>query len=258
MAKIKTPEEIEILREGGRRLAQIMDTVAAKALPGVHPHDLDALAHKLITEGGDAPAFLNYQPKGAKRPFPATLCVSVNDEAVHGIPEEHTEFLKEGDIVSLDAGLVHKGLITDMCVTVPVGSADAAGIELIESAEKARDAGIAAARGGAHLGDIGAAIGDVLAETGFAVVRDLGGHGVGHQVHELPHIFHFGEKGKGEILEPGMVITVEPTISEGDTEIVLAKDGYTYRTKDGSRTAQFEHTILITKGAPEILTSGVY
>ncbi|MEK7579348.1 MAG: type I methionyl aminopeptidase [Patescibacteria group bacterium] len=257
MSKIKTPEEIEILREGGRRLAAVVRKIEDAVAPGVHPRELDVLAHRLITEGGDVPAFLNYKPAGAKHPYPATLCVSVNDEAVHGVPEEHTEVIKEGDIVSLDTGLTHKGLITDMCVTISVGALDERGTRLIAEAEKARDAGIAAARGGAHLGDIGEAIESSLKGTEFSVVPDLGGHGVGHSVHEAPHIFHFGRKGTGAELIPGMVITIEPTVSEGGTEIVLADDGYTYRTKDGSRTAQFEHTILITSGAPEILTEGV-
>lgn len=254
MVRIKTPQEIELLREGGRRLASIMKRVAAETKIGVAVRDLDALLVQEIRAMGDEPAFLGYKPAGADRPFPASLCVSVNDEAVHGVPTESDRVLADGDIVSLDAGLIHQGLITDMCTTVAVGNVDAQGLRLIQIAQAALDVGIKAARGGNRLGDIGAAIDICLGGTGFAAIPDLGGHGVGHEVHEAPHIFHYGDAGTGEKLVPGMVITIEPTVSEGSTEIVLGKDGYTYLTDDGSRTAQFEHTIVITDGEPEILT----
>ncbi len=254
MGKIKTEAEIEILREAGKRLAHVLNTVGDAAKPGVAIKDLDALAYKLITEAGDTPSFLNYKPAGAKRPFPSSLCVSINDVAVHGIPTESDAILNEGDIVSLDAGVTHQGLIADMCITVAVGDVDARGIQLIDAARKARDAGVSVCKAGAHLGDIGAAIEDSLEGTGFFVVEDLGGHGVGHHVHEAPHIFHTGMYGTGPTLEEGMVITIEPTISEGSTDIVLDSDGYTYRTKDHSRTAQFEHTIVVTKEGNEIIT----
>lgn len=254
MSRIKTKQEIELLREGGKRLALIMERVAAKAQAGVAVRDLNTLLEQEIRSMGDEPAFLNYRPAGASRGFPASLCVSVNDEAVHGVPTESDRILADGDIVSLDAGLIHEGLITDMCTTVAVGNVDRRGLRLIQIAQAALDAGIAAARGGNRLGDIGAAIDVCLGGTGFTVIPDLGGHGVGHEVHEAPHIFHFGDAGFGEKLVPGMVITIEPTVSEGGTDIKLGKDGYTYLTTDGSRTAQFEHTIVITEGEPEIIT----
>lgn len=254
MANIKTPEEIAILRQGGKRLARLIELVRTAAVVGVPVRDLDALFEREARAGGDTPAFLNYTPAGADRPFPASLCVSVNEQAVHGIPTESDYVLKDGDIVSLDAGLIHQGLITDMCTTVPVGTVDEQGLELIRIAKDALMAGIHAARGNNKLGDIGSAIEDTLAGTGFVVIPDLGGHGVGHKVHEPPHIYHFGDAGTGAKLVPGMVITIEPTISEGGTDIDLADDGYTYVTTDGSRTAQFEHTIVITDGEPEILT----
>jgi methionyl aminopeptidase len=178
----------------------------------------------------------------------------VNDAAVHGIPTESDYILTDGDIVSLDAGLTHQGLIADMCITVPVGSVDAEGKALIDAARSARDAGVAVFHAGARLGDIGAAIEEALAGTGFGIIEDLGGHGVGYKVHEPPHIFHVGRYGTGPVLEEGMVITIEPTISEGSTEIVLDDDGYTYRTADHSRTAQFEHTIVVTKEGCEVIT----
>lgn len=254
MTKIKTDAEIAILREAGRRLARILHAAGDEARVGVAVKDLDAYVQRLIADGGDTPSFLNYKPAGAKRPFPAALCVSINDAAVHGIPTESDYILKEGDIVSLDAGLTHEGLIADMCITVPVGTVDARGMQLIDAARVARDAGVSVCKAGTHLGDIGAAIEDSLEGTGFFVVEDLGGHGVGHKVHEPPHIFHTGMYGTGPVLEEGMVITIEPTVSEGGTEIVLDPDGYTYRTKDHSRTAQFEHTIVVTKEGHEIIT----
>jgi methionyl aminopeptidase len=253
MAKIKTPEERETLREAGRRLATIMQDLRALARPGVTTEELDRFVEERIRAGGDTPAFKDYKPAGAARAFPATLCVSINDEAVHGIPSGERR-LAAGDVVSLDAGLTHDGLIADMCITVPVGDVDAGAHALMRAAEDALMAGITAAKGGARLGDIGAAIEDAIRGTGFSIVKDLGGHGVGHAVHERPHIFHFGERGTGSVLEPGMVITIEPTIAEGRGEIRLAPDEFTYLTSDGSRTAQFEHTIIITDGEPEIIT----
>ncbi len=254
MARIKSADEIHILRAGGKRLARILATVADAVAPGVPVRELDILTERLMREEGDTPAFLDYKPAGAKRGFPASLCVSVNDQAVHGIPTESDYVLADGDIVSLDAGLIHRGLITDMCLTVGVGTIDEKAVHLIEESKKALMAGIAVCKAGAHLGDIGSAIEESLAGTGFSVVEDLGGHGVGHKVHEAPHIFHIGEHGTGEKLEAGMVITIEPTVSEGGTDIVQDADGYTYRTADGSRTAQFEHTIVITETGYEILT----
>ncbi len=256
MTLIKTPEEIAVLREAGRRLARILHDAGDMVRPGVSTKELDEFVETEIRKGGDVPAFLNYKPSGAATPFPAALCVSVNDEAVHGIPSAD-RILKDGDIVSLDSGLIHKNLISDMCITVPVGDVDETARQLIARTKKAMLAGIHAARGGAHLGDIGAAIEESVAGSGFRIVEDLGGHGVGHKVHEQPHIFHYGTKGEGQKLVPGMVITIEPTISEGGSDIDLDADGWTYKTTDGSRCAQFEHTIVITDGAPEILTSSV-
>jgi methionyl aminopeptidase len=253
MTLIKTPEDISRIREAGRRLARILQQVGTAAVPGISTQELNDLCEKLIRAGGDTPAFLNYKPAGAPYPYPASLCVSINDEAVHGIPNPK-RILKEGDIVSLDAGLTHNGRIADMCITIPVGKIDATAQKLIDATKKSLFVGIDVARGGAYTNDIGRAIEKYITGEGFAVVADLGGHGVGHDVHEEPHIFHVARKGKGMKLEPGMVITIEPTVAEGDGEVFLDGDGYTYKTADGLRTAQWEHTILITAGAPEILT----
>lgn len=254
MITIKTNEEIEILREGGRRLAEIMEAVSRAVGPGVGSVELNNLAERMAIDGGDKPAFLNYRPYGAKRPYPASLCVSINDEIVHGIPNEGDKILKEGDIVSLDMGLIHKGLITDMAVTAPVGKVDDSARKLIEVCRESLMKGIEMAKGDNTIGDIGFSIEKYVRPFGYGIVIELAGHGVGYKVHEQPYIPNFGKKGSGEKLKPGMVLAIEPMINEGTEKIILDKDGYTYRTKDGKRSAHFEHTILITKGKAEILT----
>jgi len=255
MITIKTKEEINILREGGKRLAFILQEVGKAALPGVSTFDLDKLATKLAREKGDIPSLLNFKPKGAKRAYPATVCISVNEEVVHGIPTENPIILKEGDIVSLDMCLTHKGLVTDSSITVPVGKIDSTAQKLIDTTKKALYAGIKAAKGGKNIGDIGYAIERVARANNFSIVEDLCGHGVGYGVHEDPYVPNYGEKGRGEKLKPGMVLAIEPMLNEGDKDVVMdKKDGYTYRTADGSRSAHFEHTVVITNGEAEILT----
>ena len=254
MVSIKTKEEIVILREGGKRHAEILRILAGMVSPGVHSFDLEKRARELVTEGGDKAAFLDYMPSGAKRPYPAALCVSVNDEIVHGIPNEMDKILKEGDIVTLDLGLVHKGLITDAAVTVAVGKVSPELEQLIENTKKALNAGIKVTKGGKRTGDIGNAIQLAAAPYGYGVVEELAGHGVGYEVHEDPFIPNFGEKGKGIVLKPGMVIAIEPMFTLGTKKIKLNKDGYTYHTSDGSMAAHFEHTIVITKSGAEVLT----
>ncbi len=249
---IKTEEEIEVLREGGRRLARILSAVRDTIKPGVTTGELDKLAEKLMREGGDEPAFLHYTPEGMVIPYPGTLCVSVNDEIVHGIGGDRV--LKEGDIIGIDTGLKHKGLFTDSALTVPVGKIDDVAKKLIIATEGALMAGIAAARGGNTTGDIGNAIEKYVKEHGFVVVEELGGHGVGYSQHEDPHISNYGDKGQGVKLKPGMVIALEPIVNEGTRYIKLMPDGYTYVTRDHKRSAHFEHTILITDGDAEILT----
>lgn len=252
---IKTQEEIALMREGGHRLAGVVAEVAASLAPGMTTDALDALAERLIRQGGDEPAFLGYSPRGAKRPYPATLCVSVNEEVVHGVSNEDARTLKEGDIVSLDCGLTHQGLITDHAVTIILGEGDTGAKLLVQATKEALDVAIRAARSGRHVGDIGAAVEEVANRYGFGIAYELGGHGVGHLVHEEPYISNVGNVGEGELLVPGMVLALEPILTEGmDGRVKLMKDGYTYVTKDGSRSAHFEHTIVITEGEPEILT----
>lgn len=252
---ITDAKERENLIEAGRRLAAVLRELEVLVKPGVTTEELDDTAERLIRDGGDEPAFLGYAPEGAGRPYPATLCVSINDEVVHGIPNESPRALSQGDIVGLDLGLVHEGIIVDSAITVAVGETDKTSLALIRATESALVAGIAAAQPGSHIGDISAAIEKEIVGAGFTVVKALGGHGVGERVHEEPFIPNYGRKGEGPVLEEGMVLALEPIASVGKAVVTLAPDGYTYRTKDGSRSAHFEHTILIEKGGPLVVTS---
>lgn len=253
MIKIKNSEQIEILREGGKRLATILSKVALRAVPGITTKELDVYAESLIREGGDEPAFLNYKPEGVRIPYPASLCVSINNEVVHGIPSKD-RVLKDGDIVSLDLGLKHKGLFTDHAITVAVGRVSKNAEKLLRVTEESLYTGIEEAREGNRVGDIGYAIESKIKPSKFGIIEILSGHGVGIDIHEDPYIPNFGKKGTGEKLVPGMVIAIEPMVNIGDKNVVLDKDGYTFRTKDGTLSAHFEHTVLITKDGPEILT----
>ncbi len=253
-----TEKDIPLLREAGKRLAYVLQEVGKATVPGVSTDTLNTLAEKLIRDGGDTPSLVGYTPKGAKRPYPATICISVNEEVVHGIPNEDPRIIEAGDVVGLDCVLTHKGIFVDSAISVIAGRGDKerdeAAKALLRATEDALMAGIRAAKGGAKVGDISAAIEKVGVKYGYGIVFELGGHGVGHSVHEAPYIPNVGDAGKGETLTPGMVIAVEPMFTEGTPRVKLMPDGYTFVTKDGSRAAHFEHTILITEGKPEILT----
>ncbi|OGG78178.1 type I methionyl aminopeptidase [Candidatus Kaiserbacteria bacterium RIFCSPLOWO2_01_FULL_52_12b] len=251
---ISSDSERTHLIEGGKRLAAVLRVLRTKVAPGVTAEELDDAAERLIQEGGDQPAFLGYTPESARRPYPATLCVSINDEVVHGIPNESVKTLKEGDIVGLDLGLRHEGVIVDAAITVPVGVVHEDAKKLLRATENALTAGIAQAVPGNHVGDISCAIQKVIEDEGFSVVKELGGHGVGALVHEEPFIPNFGKAGEGELLTEGMVLALEPISTAGKAAVILAPDGYTYRTKDGSRSAHFEHTILLEKDGARIIT----
>ncbi len=251
---VRTPEEREGIIEAGRRLGVVLEETAKIVAPGVSTAELDALSEKLIREGGDVPAFLGYQPDRASRPYPATLCVSVNDEVVHGIPNEAPRVLKEGDIVSLDLGLIHKGFVTDSAVTVAVGNVSDEAKRLMQATRASLEAAIAAARPGNRIGDISNATERAFKGTGFSVVKVLGGHGVGGAVHEEPWISNVGVAGTGPEIKEGMVLALEPIANAGKASVVLAPDGYTYRSKDGSISAHFEHTILVEKERTLVIT----
>lgn len=254
MISIKSKEEIAILREGGKRHAYILAELAKIVSPGLDVLDLENRARELIKDGGDTSAFLGYKPYGAKRPYPATLCVSINDEVVHGIPNEEKKILQEGDIVSIDLGLVHKGMITDSAITVPVGKIKPEIDKLLKVTEEALYAGIKVVKDGCKTGDIGEAVSRLAYANKYGLVEELSGHGVGYSVHEDPYIPNYGFKGQGDVLKSGMVIAIEPMFNLGSKNIYLDKDGYTFKTRDGKPSAHFEHTVVVTKSGAEILT----
>ena len=252
---LKSKADIETLREGGKRHAQILAQLVSMVKPGVSTLTLEEEALAMIQTMGDKPAFLGYKPAGARRPFPASLCVSINNEIVHGIPNEVERIIQEGDLVSIDLGLVHNGLITDSAVTVCAGAPDDEARELLRVGKLALERGIEVAKPGNTVGDIGYAVSSVVKATMFSLARDLAGHGVGYKVHEDPFVPNTGQKGEGEKLVPGMVLALEPMVNAGGSGIKTLSDGYTIVTKDGSRSVHFEHTIAITEKGNIILTS---
>lgn len=249
---IRTPEERASLIEAGKRLGIILDELAKAVAPGVTTKELDELAEQRIRAGGDTPAFKGYQPEGAPYPYPATLCISVNEEVVHGIPKDRV--LEEGDIVALDLGLVHDGIIVDSALSVPVRKTDAKSYALLEATQQALEDAIAAARPGKRIGDISHATEQAFHGTHFGVVKILGGHGVGRHVHEEPFIGNTGHPGTGPEIVVGMVLALEPIANSGKGQVDLSEDQYTFLTRDGSRSAHFEHTILIEEEGPLVVT----
>lgn len=249
---IRTEQERADLIEAGRRLGVILDELAAAVAPGVTTAELNQLAETRIREGGDTPCFKGYKPEGASYPFPAALCISVNDEVVHGIPSSRK--LKEGDIVSLDLGLTHNGIIVDSALTVAVGKTDKQSYALIEATDRALEDAIAAARPGARVGDISYATEQSFKGSGFGVVKALGGHGVGRAVHEEPFIGNAGVPGTGEEIVSGMVLALEPIANAGKGHVVILEDDYTFATADHSKSAHFEHTILVEEEETLVVT----
>lgn len=247
--KPKTPDEVEIMREGGRRLAKILNGLAEMAEPGISPKDISKKAAEEIKKAGMQPVVLGYDG------FPDVICISVNDDIVHGIP--NSKKLAAGDVVKLDLTLGYKSLIVDSAITVVAGGQPSADVKrLIEGTKRSLDAAIAAVKGdGTRVGDISAAAEDVMNKYKLGVIRDLVGHGVGYHIHEDPNIPNYGVAGTGPVLHAGMTIAVEPMASLGDWHIEVAKDGNTIRMADGSLGAHFEHTILITDKGAEILTT---
>lgn len=249
MSKLKTSEEIQTLAAGGRILAQALQKVAQAVRPGVSTWELDRIAEEEIKNAGAEPSFKGY----GKKPFPAALCASVNEVIVHGAPYK-SQILEEGDIIGLDLGVKYKNLYTDAAISVPVGKISPEAERLLDVTEKALSLAIAAARPGARIGDIGWTIQTTAEKAGFQVVRELIGHGVGHAVHEDPQVPCYGEKGKGIVLEEGMVLAIEPMLTAGDYHLQTLPDGWGIKTKDGSLGAHFEHTVAITKSGPRVLT----
>lgn len=255
-----TEEEVNILKEGGKRLAGILKLLGNECKEGVTGKQIDAMAEKIVLENGDIPVFKNYKPHGARLPFPATICISINDVVAHGIPNDIP--FKNGDVISLDLGFRHSGLVVDSAITVVVGeegggSAAALKTKLLLVTKKALEIGIDQCRVGNRVGDVGIAIEKYVVEQGFNVVDVLCGHAVGREIHSDPQIPHadYGRGGEAAIkFQEGMVVAIEPHISTGSGEIYLTSDQWAYKTNDKSITAQFEHTVLITKDGPVILT----
>ena len=243
---IKSDEEIALIREAGRAVGQVLQILAREAKPGVKGKQLDKIVRKEFAERGVTPTFLGYQG------YPASVCISVNDEVVHGIPDQRE--LKAGDIVSIDLGATHKGFVGDAALTVGVGPISAEAQRLIRTTEKALNKGIAAARAGVPLGAVSHAIQMAVEGEGFAVVREYVGHGVGRAMHEDPQIPNFGLAERGPTLKKGMVLALEPMVNAGGWRTKRHSDGWTVSTLDGSLSAHFEHTIAITDGDAVILT----
>ncbi len=239
------------MAEGGRRLGAVLERLRAEVKPGVTTLALDEVARKIIVDGGDIPAFLNYRPAGARRAYPYTLCSSVNNVVVHGQPSAYA--LREGDIIKLDLGLKHEGFYLDAAITVGVGRVSAEAKKLMAVTEESLYAGIKEAKPGHTLGDVGYAIERVARKNKFSVADGLTGHGIGHALHEEPTVFNYGDRGTGMKLLPGMVIAIEPMFAIGGGEIVQLKDEG-YGTADRTWAAHFEHTVAITDMGPMILT----
>lgn len=247
---IKNEEEIAVMRQAGRITAMILKTIVANIKPGMETKELDTIAARELEKLGAKSSFKGY------RGFPANLCVSVNDEIVHGIPGK--KVLHEGDIVSLDFGAIYDGFQGDVAATVGVGKVSQKAEALIETTGGALEAGIAAARAGARLGSISHAIQDYAESKGYSVVREYTGHGIGRDMHEEPQIPNFGPSDSGPVLKKGMTLALEPMVNAGDWRTRVADDKWTVLTADGSLSAHFEHTIAITDGEPEVLTKEVH
>ena len=254
MIVVKSPGEIAAMREAGRVVAHALAAVREAAAPGVSLRELDVIATDVITSAGATPAFKDYHPHFAPTPFPGAICASVNDVIVHGIPGGAK--LREGDLLSIDCGAVLDGWVGDAAFSMILGENGGEGQQLIDDTRRALHAGIAAARPGARMGDIGAAIGEIGRGCGYGIPQGWGGHGVGREMHEDPSVPNEGKPGRGLKLKAGMVLAIEPMFMAGGTdEYRIAEDGWSVHTADGSRAAHEEHTIAITGDGPVILTA---
>lgn len=243
---LKSRDEIAIMRDAGRIVAEVMQIIVERLRPGLVEKELDEIVRKEFGKRKVIPVFLGYQG------YPATVCVSVNDEIVHGIPGDRE--IAGGDVVSIDLGCVYKGFVADAAVTVGVGNVSPEAGRLIAVTREALNRGIDAARAGARLGQIGAAIQTYVEGEGFSVVREYVGHGVGRQMHEDPQVPNYGDPETGPVLKEGMVIAIEPMVNAGDWRTKRDPDNWTVRTLDGSLSAHFEHTLAVRDGAAEVLT----
>ncbi|MCL4489427.1 MAG: type I methionyl aminopeptidase [Chloroflexi bacterium] len=247
MIVLKSKQEIALMRESGRIVAEVLETLRQKVQPGMTTADLDALAYALITKQKAVPTFKGY------RGFPASICASLNSEVVHGIPSRK-RVLREGDIISIDVGATKNGFVGDGAVTLPVGKVSDVARRLLETTEGALYAGIDQARAGRHLEDISGAVQDYAEERGFSVVREYVGHGIGREMHEEPQIPNYRQGKRGPLLASGMALAIEPMVNEGVWETRTLRDKWTVVTMDAKLSAHFEHTVAVTDGEAEILT----
>ncbi len=248
--ELKSPDEIDTMSRAARIVAEVLDALRHQAKPGVTTEELDRFAEKFILERGGQPAFKGYQVRD--RVYQHTLCVSVNETVVHGIPSSRA--LKEGDIVGLDLGVIVEGYYGDAAITVPVGEISAEARRLLKVTEEALHKGIAQAVVGNRISDISHAVQAHAEAANFSVVIDFVGHGIGRRLHEEPQVPNYGEPGKGPRLKPGMTLAIEPMVNMGRPETTCLSDGWTAVTQDGSLSAHFEHTIVVTEAGPRILT----
>ncbi len=247
MIHLKSASEMAVMREGGRILAKILEKLRSEIRPGVTTHALELVAAREMDAHKVKPSFKGYHG------FPARICVSVNEEVVHGIPGKRV--LEEGDIVSVDAGVIYGGFQADAAITVPVGKVSEAAEKLIEVTEGSLKQGIAVALPGVHLGDVSATVQQYVEGRGYSVVREYTGHGIGRQLHEDPQVPNFGFFGEGPLLEAGVTIAIEPMVTNGGWRTKLSDNQWTVFTADGSLAAHFEHTIAVRESGPEILTA---
>lgn len=251
MICIYSSSEIKSIADSGAILAEVFEKTAKEARVGMILKDLDKLAFKLIKELGAEPAFLNYRPSGALKPYSATICASVNDVIVHGLPDNYQ--LKNGDVLKLDSGVKHRGFYSDAAITVGIGTISPEAGKLIKATKMALEEAIKMAKPGNFLGDIGWVIEKVAKKFGVKTIKELTGHGIGRELHEDPTIYNFGKRGKGIELKSGMVLAIEPMFAIGTEKIIQKKDE-SWATADGSLSAHFEHTIAITDKGPKVLT----
>ena len=253
MIEYRTPAEIEEMRPAGRFVAEVLEALRERADVGVNLLELDALAHQMITDRGAESCYIDYHPSFGASPFGKVLCTSVNDAVLHGLPHDYA--LADGDLLSVDFAASVDGWVADSATSVVVGTARAEDLELIGTTEAALAAGIEAAQPGAKVGDISFAIARVATKAGYKINTDFGGHGVGRTMHGDPHIANDGRRGRGLPLKPGLVIAIEPWFLETTDKIYTDPDGWTLRSRDGSRGAHSEHTIAITPDGPLVLTA---
>ncbi|WP_375430118.1 type I methionyl aminopeptidase [uncultured Friedmanniella sp.] len=253
MIEYRTPAEIDQMRPAGRFVADVLDALQDAAAVGVNLLELDALAHQMIRDRGAVSCYIDYHPSFGASPFGKVLCTSVNDAVLHGLPHDYT--LVDGDVLSVDFAASVDGWVSDSALTVAVGTPRSEDLELITTTEQALVAGIEAAQAGNKIGDISYAIARVASKAGYKINTDFGGHGVGRTMHGDPHVPNDGRRGRGLPLRPGLVIAIEPWFCESTDKIYTDPDGWTLRSRDGSRGAHSEHTIAITPDGPLVLTA---